>query len=71
LALDVILAAIKGDEGAMRAVVKHYESYINALSMRRLYDEDGVQYLFMDEELRRELELRLLTKVATFKVQAT
>jgi hypothetical protein len=30
-------------------------------------DEDGEQYLFVDEELRRELETRLITKVLTFK----
>jgi hypothetical protein len=70
LPLDVILAAIGGDEDAMRAVVTHYEGYITALSMRRLFYEDGRQYLFVDEELRRDLELKLLTKVAAFKVQA-
>jgi hypothetical protein len=70
LPLDVILAAIGGDEEAMKAVVNHYEGYITALSMKRLYDEDGRQYLFVDDELRRELELKLLTKVAAFKVQA-
>jgi hypothetical protein len=70
LPLDVILAAIGGDEKAMRAVVKHYESYIAALSMKRLFDEDGRQYLFEDDELRQELELKLLTKIAMFKVQA-
>jgi hypothetical protein len=70
LPLDVILAAIGGDEDAMRAVLMHYEGYITALSMKRLYDEDGRQYLFVDEELHRDLELKLLTKVAAFKVQA-
>lgn len=70
LSLEVINAAIGGNEEAMRAVVKHYESYITVLSMKRLYDEDGRQYLFIDEELRRELELKLLTKVATFTKQA-
>jgi hypothetical protein len=70
LPLEIINAAIGGDEDAMKAVVKHYEGYIAALSMKRLYDEDGRQYLFVDEELRRELELKLLTKVATFNKQA-
>jgi hypothetical protein len=71
LSLDVITAAIGGDEEAMKAVVKHYEGYIYALSAKRLYDEDGRQYLFVDDELRRELEMKLITKVATFKTQAT
>jgi vacuolar-type H+-ATPase subunit C/Vma6 len=67
LALSVVMAACGGDEDALRAVVKHYEGYITALSMKRLFDEDGEQYLFVDEELRRELETRLITKVLTFK----
>jgi hypothetical protein len=67
LALSVITAAIGGDDDALRAVVKHFEGYITALSMKRLYDEDGEQYLFVDAELRRELETKLITKVLTFK----
>jgi hypothetical protein len=67
LEIDVITAAIGGDEKAMKTVVKHYEGYIYALSAKRLYDEDGRQYLFVDDELRHELELKLITKIATFK----
>jgi hypothetical protein len=67
LALDVIMAAIDGDEGALRVVVKHYEEYITALSMKRLFDEGGEQYLFVDEDMRRELEMRLIIRVLTFK----
>ena len=67
LEIDVITAAIGGDEKAIKAVVKHYEGYIYALSAKRLYDEDGRQYLFVDDELRHELEFKLITKIATFK----
>jgi hypothetical protein len=67
LAFDVIMAAIGGKEDAMRAVLKHYEGYIYALATKRLFDEDGRQYLFVDDEMRHELEMRLLTKMVTFK----
>jgi vacuolar-type H+-ATPase subunit C/Vma6 len=67
LSLDVIMAAISGKEDEMRAVLKHYEGYINALSTKRLFDEEGRQYLFVDDEMRHELEMRLLTKMVTFK----
>jgi hypothetical protein len=66
LPLSVITAATGGDTEAVRAVLKHYEGYILALSVKRLRDEDGNIYLFVDEELRRELETRLITKVLTF-----
>jgi hypothetical protein len=47
--------------------VNHYRSYITALSIVRLYDDEGTPYPFIDEELRRELELRLITKALGFK----
>jgi hypothetical protein len=70
LPIEVIMAAIGGDEEAIKAVLKHYEGYIYALSVKRLYGEDGEQYLFVDDELRHELELKLITRIATFKPQA-
>jgi hypothetical protein len=51
----------------MRDVLKYYEGYIYALSTKRLYDEDGRQYLFVDDEMRHELEMRMLTKMVAFK----
>jgi hypothetical protein len=67
LPIGIINAAAQGDPCAIRAVVRHYEGYITALSVVRLYAEDGTPYTFIDEALRRELELRLITKVVGFK----
>jgi hypothetical protein len=33
-------------------------------------DEEGRQHLFVDDELSHELELKLITKLATFKAKA-
>jgi hypothetical protein len=66
LSYHVIAAASNGDENALRAVVKHYGGYILALSTRRLYDEYGKTHLFLDEELRRELETWLTAKILQF-----
>ena len=68
LSFPVIAAASGGDIDAINKVLKHYEGYIIALSTRRLYDEYGNAHLFLDEELRRELETRLITKILTFRV---
>jgi len=67
LPVCTIDAAAQGDPEAIRAVLKHYEGYITALSVVRLYAEDGTPHLFVDEAMRRELELRLITKVVGFK----
>jgi hypothetical protein len=67
LPIGVVEAASCGDADAMRVVLSHYGGYILALSVVRLYDEDGVPHNFIDETLRSELELRLVTKVVGFK----
>jgi hypothetical protein len=67
LPIGTINAATGGDPDAVHAVVRHYDRYIRALSVVRLFDEDGTPYIFINEDLRRELELRLITKVVGFK----
>ena len=68
LPFHVIEAAASGDVDAINAVLKHYEGYIIALSTRRLYDEDGKAYIVVDNEIRRTLETKLITKILQFDV---
>lgn len=69
LPMPVIEAAISGDVEAINTVLKHYAGYIARLSMRELYDEYGNPHLCVDEELRRRLETKLITKLLTFQVR--
>lgn len=68
LPFDIIAAASNGDVEAINAVLKHYEGYIASLSIRRVYDDDGNSYTIVDEEIRRRLETKLITKILEFKV---
>ena len=68
LPLTGIEAAAGGDVEAINAVLEHYAGYIARLSMRELYDEYGNPHLCVDEELRRRLETKLITKLLTFRV---
>ncbi len=68
LPYPVIIAATKGDPEAMAIVVKHYESYITSLSMRKLYDERGNVYCGIDEDIRDRLRSRLMRAVLSFEV---
>lgn len=68
LPYPVIIAATKGDPEAMAIVVKHYESYIASLSMRKLYDERGNVYWGIDEDIRDRLRSRLMRAVLSFEV---
>ena len=60
LPFSVIEAAAGGNVDAISTVLKHYEPYIAALATRRLYDENGVPHLCVDDELRKTLEIKLI-----------
>ena len=68
LPYPVIIAATKGDPEAMAIVVKHYESYIASLSMRKFRDERGNTYWGIDEDIRDRLRSRLMRAVLSFEV---
>ena len=68
LTYPVIISATKGDPEAMNIVVKHYDSYIASLSMRKLRDERGNIYWGIDEDIRDRLRSKLMRAVLTFTV---
>ena len=67
LPYPVIVLAAGGDVDAINAVLRHYEGYIAVLATRQLYDGYGNPHLCVDEELRRKLETKLITKILTFR----
>lgn len=68
LPYSTIEAAATGNVNAINAVLSHFSRYICALSTRTLYDENGVPHLCVDEEMRRRLETKLITKILDFDV---
>lgn len=59
----VILAAKAGDCEALAAIAQHYAAYIATLSKRPFYDEYGSRYDLVDEELRHQIESKLLYQI--------
>lgn len=68
LPFPIIMAAANGDSEAMELVLRHYDSYITSLSMRKLRDERGNTYWGIDEDVRDRLRSRLIQAVLTFKL---
>ena len=64
----VIRAASGGDKDAITDVLKHFSSYIVALSTKRLFDGHGNTYMCVDETLRAELENKLIQGIHRFKI---
>ena len=69
ISLSVIYKAMNGDELAIGAVVSHYRGYIRFLSRRPRRDALGFEHLYVDEDMQRRLESKLIYAIMTgFKV---
>ena len=66
LPYPIIAAAVAGDAEAVSRVVRHYSSYIAALSTRTSHGSDGYPRLQVDEELRNRLEAKLIIAILDF-----
>ena len=62
----VIEAAISGDTDAVNEVIRHYSRYIAALCRRTGYDENGNYCTYIDENLRKKLETKLIIAILGF-----
>ena len=65
LPLSVIDAARDGDAQAVDSVLRYYESYINKLCTRTLYDPDGQPRIRVDEYMKRRLEIKLIHSIVS------
>lgn len=69
LSFKIILDATKGEPLAMEKIIEHFKGYMITLSTRKLEDEYGNTYSYVDESIYRRLELKLITAVVTkFKI---
>ena len=67
--LSVIYEAMDGDELAIGTVISHYRGYIRFLSRRSRRDTLGFDHLYVDEDMQRRLESKLIYAVITnFKI---
>lgn len=69
LPLSVIIAVMDGDGQALGAVLTHYRRYIRRLATRTFTDEYGNEYYYVEEEIEKRLETRLIYCIVTdFKI---
>ena len=61
--LKTILAAKSGDSEALTEILRHYASYIASFAKRPFYDEYGNQYDIIDEEIRQQIESKLILQI--------
>lgn len=68
LPISIICLAINGEVDAMNEILNRYTSYINKLSLRVVYDTNGVPHKTVDEYMRRRLETKLILAVTKFSL---
>ena len=67
--MPIIYEAMNGDELAISAVISHYRGYIRFLSRRVCKDTLGFEHPYVDEDMQRRLESKLIYAVVTnFKI---
>lgn len=64
LPYEVLEAAKEGDSEAMMKVVNHYSGIIKTMAIRKGYDENGFPIYYVDETLRKRLEIAVIMAVA-------
>ena len=67
--IPIIYEAMNGDELAISAVISYYRGYVRFLSRRSCRDAQGFKHLYVDEDMQRRLESKLIYAVITnFKI---
>jgi hypothetical protein len=69
LEFDVIVLAVGGDVTSIKVIIDHYKPYLRELATKKLFDEYGNEYKYMDEAVRCQLENKLIKSVLDFKIQ--
>lgn len=65
----MIITAVSGETDAVNKAICHYSCYIIAkLSKRTDQDENGDYCTYVDEELRRSLEIKLIVSILGFNL---
>lgn len=63
----IIDNAVKGDASAIVSILKHYDKYIRRYATRTVYDAQGNQYQYFDEDLAEEIKIKIALHVHEFK----
>lgn len=63
---EEIAKAVNGDLNAILRIVDHYYEYINVKCQRQTFDAKGKCRYYIDPDMRRDVELRLMRAIGRF-----
>ena len=65
---EIIFKAVNGNAIEVNIIVDQYARYIAKLSTIVSKAKNGNYYKYVDEDMRRQLETKLITKMQNFKL---
>lgn len=68
ISYDLIIKAVSGDISAVDKITKAYQPYINSLASKRLFDENGNEFIGIDVDVQERLQTKLLDIISKFKI---
>lgn len=65
---ETVRLAVHGNRSAQEKLLKHYDSYINALSIVEYEDDEGTVHQYVDEDMKAEIQTKYLEALPKCKV---
>ena len=69
LSIEIILAALDGNEEALLTILKNYAGYINSFAYEEHVDEKGNPRVRIDPDTKQQLQEKLLKALKTFNIE--
>ena len=69
LTADVILAALGGDDEALKFVLQYYENHVNSFAYEKYHDEYGNVRIRFDSDTKQQLQEKLLNAWKKFDIE--
>lgn len=69
LPYKTILDASNGDVSALDQVIRYFSRYINKLATHVFYDDCGGIHYWIDNEIKHQLEMKLVVAVLKFRAE--
>ena len=66
LTYEIVQKALADDSAAIVQIINFFDGLITHLSIRSKVDRDGKEELYVDEDIRQELIVELITKQSKF-----
>ena len=69
LTYEIIKAAVAGEKWATERILRYYDDYMTELATVRERQPDGSVKIYVDEDLKQEIALKLLEEIPNFPME--